>query len=74
MSRRGARAAFVARSEASVGHVAKETGACGIVGDVSRKEAIHPIARTKNHAPRQCSRLTPFVSGVRNIATIAAIA
>ena len=28
----------------SVERVAKETGACGIVGDVSRKEAIHPIA------------------------------
>jgi NAD(P)-dependent dehydrogenase (short-subunit alcohol dehydrogenase family) len=44
MSRRGARVAFVARSEASVERVAKETGACGIVGDASRKEAIHPIA------------------------------
>jgi NAD(P)-dependent dehydrogenase (short-subunit alcohol dehydrogenase family) len=44
MSRRGARVAFIARLEASVERVAKETGTCGIVGDVSRKEAIHPIA------------------------------
>lgn len=44
MSRRGARVAFIARSEASVERVAKEAGACGIVGDVSRKETIHPIA------------------------------
>ncbi|MBV9288922.1 MAG: SDR family oxidoreductase [Hyphomicrobiales bacterium] len=44
MSRRGARVAFVARSPAAVERVAKETGACGIVGDVSMKEAIHSIA------------------------------
>jgi NAD(P)-dependent dehydrogenase (short-subunit alcohol dehydrogenase family) len=44
MSGRGARVAFIARSEGSVERVAKETGACGIAGDVSRKEAIHPIA------------------------------
>jgi NAD(P)-dependent dehydrogenase (short-subunit alcohol dehydrogenase family) len=44
MSGRGARVAFIARSEGSVERVAKETGACGIVGDVSRKGAIHPIA------------------------------
>jgi len=44
MSRCGARVAFIARSKASVERVAKETGACGIVGDVSRKEATHLIA------------------------------
>ena len=44
MSRRGARIALIARSKASVEHVAEEIGACGIVGDVSRKRAIHPIA------------------------------
>jgi NAD(P)-dependent dehydrogenase (short-subunit alcohol dehydrogenase family) len=44
MSRRGARVAFVARSEASVKRIAKETSVCGIVGDISLKEAIHPIA------------------------------
>jgi len=44
LARRGARVAFVARTAASVERVAKETGACGIVGDVGRKEAIHPIA------------------------------
>jgi NAD(P)-dependent dehydrogenase (short-subunit alcohol dehydrogenase family) len=43
MARR-ARVAFVARSAAAVELVAKETGACGIVGDVGRKEDIHPIA------------------------------
>ena len=40
---RGARVAFVARSAASVERVARETGACGIVGDVGRKEDIDPI-------------------------------
>jgi NAD(P)-dependent dehydrogenase (short-subunit alcohol dehydrogenase family) len=42
---RGARVAFVARHEDDVARVAREhPGACGIVGDVSRKEEIHPIA------------------------------
>ena len=42
---RGARVAFVARHEDDVERVASEhPGACGIVGDVSRKEEIHPIA------------------------------
>ena len=42
---RGARVAFVARHEVDVERVAREhPGACGIVGDVSRKEEIHPIA------------------------------
>jgi NAD(P)-dependent dehydrogenase (short-subunit alcohol dehydrogenase family) len=42
---RGARVAFVARHEDDVERVAREhPGACGIVGDVSRKEEIHPIA------------------------------
>ena len=41
---RGAQVAFVARSPASVERVAKETGACGVVGDVGRKDDIHPIA------------------------------
>jgi NAD(P)-dependent dehydrogenase (short-subunit alcohol dehydrogenase family) len=40
----GARVAFVARSDSLVGQIARETGACGIVGDVGRKEDIHPIA------------------------------
>jgi len=41
----GARVAFVARHEDDVERVAREhPGACGIVGDVSRKEEIHPIA------------------------------
>jgi NAD(P)-dependent dehydrogenase (short-subunit alcohol dehydrogenase family) len=44
LAARGARVAFVARSADSVERVAKETGACGIVGDVGRKEDIHPIA------------------------------
>ena len=43
--RRGAHVAFVARHEHDVARVAREhPGACGIVGDVSRKEEIHPIA------------------------------
>jgi len=41
---RGARVAFVARDPSRVERVAAATGAHGIVGDVSRKEDIHPIA------------------------------
>ena len=42
---RGARVAFVARHEDDVVRVAREhAGATGIVGDVSRKEEIYPIA------------------------------
>src|SRR3954471_14560192 len=41
---RGARVAFIARSPDRVEQVARETGAHGIVGDVSVKEDIHPIA------------------------------
>src|SRR5271167_1293074 len=44
LAARGARVAFVARSAAPVKRVARETGACGIVGDVGLKEDIHPIA------------------------------
>jgi NAD(P)-dependent dehydrogenase (short-subunit alcohol dehydrogenase family) len=40
----GAKVAFVARTAEVVGQIAKETGAQGIVGDVGRKEDIHPIA------------------------------
>lgn len=40
----GARVAFVARNDTAVGRTAQETGAHGIVGDVGRKEDIHPIA------------------------------
>jgi NAD(P)-dependent dehydrogenase (short-subunit alcohol dehydrogenase family) len=42
---RGARVAFVARHERDVERVAREhAGATGIVGDVSRKDEIYPIA------------------------------
>ncbi|MGF6233166.1 NAD(P)-dependent dehydrogenase (short-subunit alcohol dehydrogenase family) [Inquilinus ginsengisoli] len=40
----GARVAFVARDAEAVARTARETGAQGIVGDVGRKEDIHPIA------------------------------
>jgi NAD(P)-dependent dehydrogenase (short-subunit alcohol dehydrogenase family) len=40
----GARVAFVARGAEAVARTARETGAQGIVGDVGRKEDIHPIA------------------------------
>ena len=40
----GARVAFVARTGLAVERVARETGGYGIVGDVGRKEDIHPIA------------------------------
>ena len=41
---RGAEVAFVARHRDRVERVAAEMGAHGIVGDVSRKDDIHPIA------------------------------
>jgi len=42
--RRGARVAFVARSAERVEQVAREHSAHGIVGDVSKKDDIYPIA------------------------------
>src|SRR5438067_9906776 len=42
--RRGARVAFVARTAHTVAAVAQMHGAHGILGDVARKEDIHPIA------------------------------
>ena len=42
--RRGARVAFVARTAHAVEQVARAHQAYGIVGDVARKEDIHPIA------------------------------
>lgn len=45
LSRRGARVAFVARTRARVEQLAREQpGAHGIVGDVSSKDDIYPIA------------------------------
>ena len=45
LTRRGARVAFVARNREGVERVACEyPGTIGIVGDVARKEDIHPIA------------------------------
>jgi NAD(P)-dependent dehydrogenase (short-subunit alcohol dehydrogenase family) len=41
---RGAHVAFVARTARAVAEVAEKHGAHGIVGDVARKEDIHPIA------------------------------
>jgi NAD(P)-dependent dehydrogenase (short-subunit alcohol dehydrogenase family) len=43
LSARGASVAFVARGRERVERVAQQHGAHGIVGDVSRKEDIHPI-------------------------------
>src|SRR5213595_465930 len=44
-SARGATVAFVARTRKRVEDVAREMAdACGIVGDVAKKEDIHPIA------------------------------
>src|SRR5438067_2248505 len=42
--RRGARVAFVARTASAVAEVARACGAHGIVGDVARKQDIHPLA------------------------------
>jgi NAD(P)-dependent dehydrogenase (short-subunit alcohol dehydrogenase family) len=48
--RSGARVAFIARTGSEVERVARETGAYGIVGDVGRKDDIHPIAlQTLSH-------------------------
>jgi NAD(P)-dependent dehydrogenase (short-subunit alcohol dehydrogenase family) len=44
LAKEGARVAFVARRAGAVARIAAETGACGIVGDVGRKEDIYPIA------------------------------
>ena len=44
LAARRARVAFLARDRVRVARVAAETGARGIVGDVARKEDIHPIA------------------------------
>ena len=41
---RGAEVAFVARGRERVERIAEETGAHGIVGDVAKKNDIHPIA------------------------------
>jgi NAD(P)-dependent dehydrogenase (short-subunit alcohol dehydrogenase family) len=41
---RGAQVAFIARNARAVAQIANETGGYGIVGDVGRKEDIHPIA------------------------------
>ena len=41
---RGARVAFVARRAQLVERISRETGACGIVGDVGLKEDIHAMA------------------------------
>jgi NAD(P)-dependent dehydrogenase (short-subunit alcohol dehydrogenase family) len=41
---RGAEVAFVARGRERVERIANETGAHGIVGDVAKKNDIHPIA------------------------------
>ena len=40
----GAHVAFVARTARAVERTASETAACGIVGDIGRKEDIYPIA------------------------------
>jgi NAD(P)-dependent dehydrogenase (short-subunit alcohol dehydrogenase family) len=44
LAAQGARVAFVARTIAAVERTARVTGACGIVGDVGRKDDIYPIA------------------------------
>ncbi len=44
LAKEGASVAFVARGAGAVARIADETGACGIVGDVGRKDDIYPIA------------------------------
>ena len=44
LTARGANVAFVGRRSGLVERLSRETGACGIVGDLGRKEDIHPMA------------------------------
>src|SRR6185503_11442637 len=44
LAARDARVAFVARTAAAVERAARETDTHGVVGDVGRKDDIHPIA------------------------------
>ena len=44
LTARGANVAFVGRRSGLVERISRETGACGIVGDLGRKEDIHPMA------------------------------
>ena len=44
LTARGARVAFVGRRAQLVERISRETGACGVVGDIGRKEEIHPMA------------------------------
>ena len=44
LTTRGARVAFVGRRSELVERLSRETGACGVIGDVGRKEDIHPMA------------------------------
>jgi NAD(P)-dependent dehydrogenase (short-subunit alcohol dehydrogenase family) len=44
LTARTARVAFIGRRSGPVERLARETGACGIVGDLGRKEDIHPMA------------------------------
>ena len=41
---RSARVAFVGRRSGLVERLARETGVCGIIGDLGREEDIHPMA------------------------------
>ena len=44
LTERGAKVAFIARTEAAVERVAADTGAIGITGDVGTKDDIYPLA------------------------------
>ena len=44
LRQKGARVAFIARTETDVHRIAEETGAVGIVGDLGNKDDIYPIA------------------------------
>lgn len=44
LAAQGAQVAFIARTPTAVERVARETGSHGIVGDVARKEDIHPLS------------------------------
>ncbi|CAM5777036.1 oxidoreductase [Labrys miyagiensis] len=43
LSAEGAHLAFIARTTATVERIARESGAHGLVGDIARKEDIHPL-------------------------------
>ncbi len=66
----GDEVAFVARTASEVERVARETGAHGIVGDVSRKEDIHSIALQINAAVAPEGQLDVLVNNASSLGPV----